>query len=153
MDAPLCVYPKDEQRAVVRYLWSESVSDSDIHGRLLTHYGDSALLRKSIYACREKFKSAGKSVTYEEGTGHPSNSTTDENIQPARKRVRVNRRYHRWVNMFPDESDHRLVLAFLMCTYKIIFLTSSQSVEIGSSQSFISCFLFSIQFPVPSKDF
>ena len=43
MDAPLAQCTREEQRAVVRFLWSEGSSGTKIHQRLLAQYGDNAL--------------------------------------------------------------------------------------------------------------
>jgi len=43
------VCTKEEQRAVIRFLWSEGVPGAEIHRRLSTQYGDSALPRRSVY--------------------------------------------------------------------------------------------------------
>ena len=92
MAAPLAVCTKEEQRAVIRFLWSEGVPGAEIHRRLSTQYGDSALPRRSVYEWIEKFKSGRTNVTHEEGAGRPSTSTIDEKIQQAREMVRANRR-------------------------------------------------------------
>ena len=38
MDAPLAQCTREEQRAVVRFLWSEGSSGTKIHQRLLAQY-------------------------------------------------------------------------------------------------------------------
>ena len=78
MAAPVAVCTKEEQRAVIRFLWSEGVPGAEIHRRLSTQHGDSALSRRSVYEWIEKFKSGRTNVTHEEGAGRPSTSTTDE---------------------------------------------------------------------------
>jgi len=90
MAALLAVCTKEEQRAVIRFLWSEGVPGAEIHRRLSTQYGDSALLRRSVYEWIEKFKSGRTNVTHEEGAVRPSISTTDEKIQQAREMVQAN---------------------------------------------------------------
>ncbi|PNF31030.1 hypothetical protein B7P43_G17957 [Cryptotermes secundus] len=47
MASPVAVCTKEEQRTVIRFLWLEGVSGSEIHRRLSTQYGDSALPRGS----------------------------------------------------------------------------------------------------------
>jgi hypothetical protein len=81
MAALLAMCTKEVQRSVIRFLWSEGVSGAEIHRRLSTQHGDSALPRRSVYEWIEKFKSGLTSVTHEEGAGLPSTSTTDEKIQ------------------------------------------------------------------------
>ena len=87
MAAPLAVCTKEEQRAVIRFLWSEGVPEAEIHRKFSTQYGDSALPLRSVYEWIEKFKSGRTNVTHEEGAGLPSTSTTDEKIQQAREMV------------------------------------------------------------------
>ena len=90
MAAPLAVCTKEEQRVVIRFLWSEGVPGAEIRPMLSTQYGDSALPHRSVYEWIEKFKSGQTSVTHEEGAGCPSTSTTDEMIQQAREMVLAN---------------------------------------------------------------
>jgi len=92
MAAPLAVCTKEEQRAVTRFLWSEGVPGAEIHRRLSTQYGDSAVPHRSVYEWIEKFKSGRTNVTHEEGAGRPSTSTIDEKTQQAREMVLANRR-------------------------------------------------------------
>ena len=75
-----------------RFLWSEGVPGAEIHRKLSTQYGDSALPRGSVYEWIEKFKSGRTNVTHEEQAGRPSTSTADEKIQQAREMVLANRR-------------------------------------------------------------
>jgi hypothetical protein len=91
MAAPLAVCTKEEQRAVIRILWSEGVSGAEIHRRLSTQYGNSALPHRSVYESIEKIKSGRTSVTHEEGARRPS-TTTDEKIQQTREMVLAKRR-------------------------------------------------------------
>ena len=60
MAAPLAVCTKEEQRAVIRFLWLEGVPRAEIHRRLSTQYGDSALQRRSVCEWIKKFKVAGQ---------------------------------------------------------------------------------------------
>jgi len=71
MAAPLAVCTKEEQRAVIRFIWSEGVPGAEIHRWLSTQYGDSALPLGSVYEWIEKFKSGRTNVTHEEGAGRP----------------------------------------------------------------------------------
>jgi hypothetical protein len=67
------------------------VSGAEIHWRLSTQYGDSALQCRSVYEWLKKFKTDQTSMKHEEEAGCPSTSTTDEKIQQAREIVLVNR--------------------------------------------------------------
>ena len=57
---------KEEQRAVIRFLWSEGVSGAEIHWRLLSQYENNALQRASVYKWIKKFKRGRTSVTCKE---------------------------------------------------------------------------------------
>ena len=92
MAALLPVCTKEEQRAVIRFLCSEGVPGAEIHRRLSTQYGDSALPRRSVYEWIKKFKTGRTNMTHEEGAGRLSTSTTDEKIQQAQEMVLANRR-------------------------------------------------------------
>ena len=81
MDAPLAQCTREEQRAVVRFLWSEGSSGTKIHQRLLAQYGDNALSKTTVYEWIEKFKTGRTSVKHAEGAGRPSTSTSEEKIE------------------------------------------------------------------------
>ena len=78
MDAPLAQCTREEQRAVVRFLWSEGSSGKKIHQRLLAQYGDNALSKTTVYEWIEKFKTGRTSVKHAEGAGRPSTSKIQE---------------------------------------------------------------------------
>ena len=92
MAAPLAVCIKEEERAVIQFLWLEGVPGAEIHRRLSTQYGDNALPHRSVYEWIEKFKNGRTNMTHDEGAGRPSTSTIDEKIQQAREMVLANRR-------------------------------------------------------------
>ena len=92
MAAPLSVCTKEEQRSVIRFLWSECVSGARIHRRLAAQYGNSVLPQRSVYEWTEKFKNSRTSFPHEEGAGRPSTATTDDNIELLRDMVLLDRR-------------------------------------------------------------
>ncbi|GBN43665.1 hypothetical protein AVEN_262642-1 [Araneus ventricosus] len=92
MAASLKVCTKEEQRAVIRFLWSEDVKASEIHRRPPSQYGEVHYHVKLCFLWIEKFKSGRTSVTREEGAGRPSTSTIDYNIQQAPEMVLAKRR-------------------------------------------------------------
>lgn len=92
MSAPLAVCTKEEQRAVIWFLWSEGVKGAEIHCRLLAQYGDSTLPWSSVFEWIEKFKSGRTTVMQEEGAGCPSTSTMADKIEQAQLMVLTNRR-------------------------------------------------------------
>jgi hypothetical protein len=82
MISPLSVCTKEEQRAVIRFLWAEGVPGAEIHQRLSAQYGNSALPQHSVYKWIAMFKNGRPSVTDdEEQSGHLSTSTTEENTE------------------------------------------------------------------------
>jgi len=44
----IAVFTKEEQRAVIRFFWSEYIPGAEILRRLETHYGDHAMSRISM---------------------------------------------------------------------------------------------------------
>jgi hypothetical protein len=62
MAAPLFVCTKEEQRSVIRFLWSEGVSGAAIHQRPSAQYGNSVLPQRSVYEWIEKLKNGRTSV-------------------------------------------------------------------------------------------
>ena len=93
MDAPLAQCTREEQRAVVRFLWSEGSSGTKIHQRLLAQYGDNALSKTTVYEWIEKFKTGRTSVKHAEGAGRPSTSTSEEKIEQAQQFLGFKRAY------------------------------------------------------------
>ena len=81
MAALLSICAKEEQRSVIRFLWSEGVSGAEILRRLSAQYGNSVLPQHSVYEWIEKLKNGRTSVTREEGARCPSTDTTDDNIE------------------------------------------------------------------------
>ena len=81
MTAPLSVCTKEEQRAVIRFLWAQGVLGAEIHRRLSAQYGNSALPQQSVYDWITMFKNGRTSFTLDERSGHPSTSTTEGNIE------------------------------------------------------------------------
>ena len=90
MSAPLSVCTKEEQRGVIRFLWSEGVTGAEIHRRLSAQYGDSALPRLSVYEWIERFQHGRTSVKDEERAGRLSTSITGSNVEDARAMILEN---------------------------------------------------------------
>ena len=65
MAGPLSVCTKEQQRSVIRFLWSEGVSGAEIHRRLSAQYGNSVLPQRGVYEWIEKFKNVRTNVTHE----------------------------------------------------------------------------------------
>jgi hypothetical protein len=88
MAAPLSVCT-NEQRGMIRFLWSEGVPGAEIHRRLSAQYGGSALPRRSVYEWIEKFQHGRTSLKDEERAGRPCTSITDSNVEDARAMILV----------------------------------------------------------------
>jgi len=56
MTVPLQQCTKQEQRSVVRFLFSEGVKPIEIHRRMRIQYGDNCMSRTQVYEWIEKFK-------------------------------------------------------------------------------------------------
>ena len=92
MYAPLVQCTRNEQRAVVHFLWSEGSPAAVSHKRLLGKYGDNAQSKRTVYEWIEKFKSGRTSVKHAEGAGRPSISTSEEKTEQAQQMIVANRR-------------------------------------------------------------
>jgi len=76
MDAPLQDFTIEEQRGVVRFLWTEGVKPVEIHRRILAQYGQRTMRQRKIYEWVEMFKSVRTRVTDEGRSGRPLTSRT-----------------------------------------------------------------------------
>jgi len=56
MAAPLSTCTVEEQRSVIRFLWSEGVIPSEIYRRMKVQYGDSCLSQGRVYEWVERFQ-------------------------------------------------------------------------------------------------
>ena len=73
------------------FLWSEGVPGAEIHRRLSSQYGDSALPLRSVHEWIEKFQHGRTSLKDEERAGRPSTSITDSNVEDDRAMILENR--------------------------------------------------------------
>ena len=56
MDAPLQNCTIEEQRGVVRFVWTEGVKPVEIHRRVLVQYGQTTMGQRNVYVWVERFK-------------------------------------------------------------------------------------------------
>jgi hypothetical protein len=49
-------YTTEEQRSVVRFLWSKAINANDIHKNMFPPYGGKCLLRKALHNWVEKLR-------------------------------------------------------------------------------------------------
>jgi len=72
MDPPLQDCTIEEQRGVVRFVWTEGVRPVEIHRLMLAQYGQSTVSQRKVYEWVEMFKSGRTRVTDEGRSGRPS---------------------------------------------------------------------------------
>jgi len=71
MAAPLSTCTVEEQRSVIRFLWSEGVKPSEIYRRMKVQYGDSCLSQGRVYEWVERFQTGRQNVNDEHWSGRP----------------------------------------------------------------------------------
>jgi hypothetical protein len=81
LDGPLFICTKEEQGAVIRFLWAEGVPGAEMHRRVLVQYGNSVVSQQMVYKWIERFKNGRTSIKHEEGARCPSASITDVNTE------------------------------------------------------------------------
>jgi len=77
MAVPLQQCTKQEQRSVVRYLFSEGVKPIEIHRQMRIQYGDKCMSCTQVCEWTEKFKNG---VTSVEDSLRPGPAVTEDNI-------------------------------------------------------------------------
>ena len=82
MNALLQDCTKEEQRGVVRFLWSEGVKPVEIHRRMLAQYTQSTMSQRKVYEWVVRFKSGRTRVTGEGRSGRPSTSRSRKASSP-----------------------------------------------------------------------
>jgi hypothetical protein len=65
MAAPMSTCTVEEQRSIIRFLWSEGVKLSEIYRRMKVQYGDSSLSQGRVYEWVEGFQNGQQSVSDE----------------------------------------------------------------------------------------
>jgi hypothetical protein len=56
MVVPLIEITKEQQRYVIRFLWSEGVETDELYGRMATQYGDSYMNQRKVHGLLERLK-------------------------------------------------------------------------------------------------
>ena len=72
MVAPLSTYTMEEERSVIRFLWSEGVKHSEMYRRMKVQYGDSCLRQGRVYEWAERFQNGRQKVSDENRSGESS---------------------------------------------------------------------------------
>ena len=84
MAAPLSNYAVEEQRSVIRLLWSEGVKPSEIYRRMKVQYGNSFLSQGRVYEWVERFQNGRQNVSDEHRSGRPvsvASETVKEKVE------------------------------------------------------------------------
>jgi [histone H3]-lysine36 N-dimethyltransferase SETMAR len=92
MAAPLTLCTKEEQRSVIRFLWSEGIKCTEIHRRMLEQYGASCLSLQQIYEWSKKFQGGTTSISDAPRPGQANRAVTPDSIQATEKIILDNRR-------------------------------------------------------------
>jgi histone-lysine N-methyltransferase SETMAR len=80
MAVPLAVCTVEEQRANIRFLWSEGVKPLEIYRRMLQKYGDACIDESRVYEWVDAFKNGRTSIRDYKRSGRPSTAITDEKV-------------------------------------------------------------------------
>lgn len=86
------VFSREEQRAVIRFLWLKGQKGDEIHKELRSVLGESAFSRKTVFQWIADFKGGRTSIKDEPRSGHPSTAVTQGMIEKAGKLARENRK-------------------------------------------------------------
>jgi hypothetical protein len=70
LDGPLFICTKEEQRAVICFLWAEGVPGAEMSRRISVHYANSVVSHWMVDAWIERFKNGRTSIKHEEGARH-----------------------------------------------------------------------------------
>jgi transposase len=62
---------REEQRSVIRFLWSEGLKPREIHRRMIQQYGGSCMSERKMYQWVERFQEGRTSVVDEYRSGRP----------------------------------------------------------------------------------
>jgi hypothetical protein len=89
---PLSVFTKEEQRAVIRFLWAESVQGQKSIEDFQYNMGTVLCRSVMCYGWIAMFKNGRTSVPHDERSGRPSTSTTEENTERVGAMILDNRR-------------------------------------------------------------
>jgi hypothetical protein len=66
LEGPFFICTKEEQRAVIRFLWAEGVPGAEKHRRISVQYGNSVVSQRMVYEWIERFKNGCTSIKHEE---------------------------------------------------------------------------------------
>jgi hypothetical protein len=88
MAAPMSTCTVEEQRSVIRFLWSEVVKPSDIYRRMKVQYGDSCMSQGRVYERVERFQNGRQNTSDEHRCGRPVSVATETVKQQIEQQIR-----------------------------------------------------------------
>ncbi|GBN59300.1 Putative uncharacterized protein FLJ37770 [Araneus ventricosus] len=81
-----------EQRANIKFCVLLEKSPSETLEMLKKAYGNDAMKKTAVYKWHKRFHKGRTNIKDDHGTGHPSSSNADENVESFREIGRVDRR-------------------------------------------------------------
>jgi transposase len=92
MATPMPPWTVEEQRSIIRFLWSEGVKPSEIYGRMKVQYGDSCLSQGRVCEWVERFQTGRQNISDEHRRGRPVSVATETVKQQIGQRISDYRR-------------------------------------------------------------
>ena len=80
-----------DQRIFIKFCVKNKIKYSEVLKTLTTAFGKSTLSQKNVHKWYKLFTEDREDVNDEASPGHPSTSTTNENVQAMKKIIMVNR--------------------------------------------------------------
>jgi hypothetical protein len=80
MATVLEVYNTEEQRYVLRFVWSKRLNAKDIHKETFPVYGGKCLSRKAAHNWAERFSQGRSKVGDDARRSHPLETETEETV-------------------------------------------------------------------------
>ena len=85
-------WSKTEVRGVIRFLHAKGTKPSDIHGELVTVYGNNVMSKKQVYAWCSKFSEGRSNLDDDPRPGRKQTSSSDNNVMRVEALIRGDRR-------------------------------------------------------------
>jgi transposase len=92
MATPMPTCTEEEQRSIIRFLWSEGVKPSEIYGRMKVQYGDRCLSQGRVYEWVQRFQNGRQNISDEHRRGRPVSVANETVKQQIGQRIRDYRR-------------------------------------------------------------
>jgi transposase len=76
MATPLEAFTREEQQAVIHFLYNEGEKPAEIHRRMKRQYGDACVSLQQVYEWHRKFESGASTVTDAAHSSWPQTNQT-----------------------------------------------------------------------------